>query len=143
MWRVNGRRFMLSTELGGYKTGERSIISQQTDEASNVDIHGNEIRASLCRAGRGRCRHYLHSFEAAPTLAASRFEGDAPKARARPESAATVITGREAWMVRECAVDVPGPVGGDECVRAWFTRSLREARSSRCPSKVACGKILV
>ena len=82
-------------ELGGYKADRRSIISQHRDEAGNVDIHSNGFLASLCRTGLVSVPA-SHSFEAAPTLAASRFEGDAPKARARPESAATVITGREA-----------------------------------------------
>ena len=83
------------------------------------------------------------SFGAAATLPASRFGGEAPKARTMPESAATVITGRVACTDRECAVDAPDPVGGDECVRAWLMRSRRDARSSDDgPSRNdACGAL--
>ena len=67
------------------------------------------------------------SFAAA---ANSRFDGgdEPPKVRASRESASTVITGR--LPLREWPWAVPGPVGGEEWVRAWLTRSRRDARSS-------------
>ena len=50
-------------------------------------------------------------------------------ARANWESAAPVMIGLLAWTVLARAVAVPGPVGGDEWVRAWLMRSRCDTRS--------------
>lgn len=110
-----GERGGVGTELGIEPTGKKHRTAWNQGDMQRYTIHGGSTNSSVV-SGSG------HSFVAAAGAgaaagAASRFGGGAPfRVRMSCDIAAPVITGR--LPARARAVDVPGPVGGDECVRA-------------------------
>ena len=120
----------------GRDGGKRSVRAQQDIVSKDIHVHFpgvGQVSAPLLfndhRSGIGDgSAAGPYSLDAATAAAA---EGGAallfgaagvpPSVRASLESASKVITGRAACGVRAWAVAVPGPISGDECVRACWS----------------------